>query len=124
MLTKEPGPEVIKLFPAEHEILPANKQQITGKYCCFLAQFSWAKFSYAYEYENANISWHFPIYQQRKFHAQLNWAWNFFITLGSANAYTVKLENLKKTYNNDRKVHVKPIICFSYSQTKKKNWKY
>ena len=27
---------------------------------------------YAYEYENANIIWHFHIYQQRKFHAQLS----------------------------------------------------
>ena len=27
---------------------------------------------YVYEYENANFSWHFHIYQQRKFHAQLS----------------------------------------------------
>ena len=27
---------------------------------------------YAYEYENANISWYFHIYKQRKFHAQLS----------------------------------------------------
>ena len=27
---------------------------------------------YAYKYENANISWHFHIYQQRKFQAQLS----------------------------------------------------
>ena len=26
----------------------------------------------AYQYENANISWHFHIYQQRKLHAQLS----------------------------------------------------
>ena len=28
------------LSSAEHEILPANKQQITDRYSCFLAQFS------------------------------------------------------------------------------------
>ena len=27
------------------------------------------------KYENANNSWHFHIYLQRKFHAQLSWAW-------------------------------------------------
>ena len=46
----KPGSEVIKLFfmlnSDEHEIFSANK------------------------YENANNSWHFHIYKQRKFHAQ------------------------------------------------------
>ena len=45
------GPKVIKHFfmlnSAEHEIFSANK------------------------YENANKSWHFHIYKQRKFHSQL-----------------------------------------------------
>ena len=29
----------------------------------------------ANKYENANYCWHFQIYLQRKFHAQLSWAW-------------------------------------------------
>ena len=31
---------------------------------------------------NANSCWHFNIYEQEKFYAQLSWAWNFFITSG------------------------------------------
>ena len=42
---------------AEHEIFSANK------------------------YENANNSLHFHIYLQRKFHAQLSWAWENFYNL-------------------------------------------
>ena len=38
---------------------------------------------YAYEYENASISWHFHIYRQRNFHAQLSWAWKKFYNLGA-----------------------------------------
>ena len=38
---------------------------------------------YAYEYENANISWHFHICQQRKFQALLSWEWKQFYNLGS-----------------------------------------
>ena len=50
-INKTPDPEVMKLFfmldSAEHEIFSANK------------------------YENANNSWHFHIYLQRYFHAQI-----------------------------------------------------
>ena len=71
-----PGPKILKYFPfsfsAEHEILPANKEQIIDKYRCFLLSLAECEIFSAYEYENANISWHFHIYQQRKFHAQLS----------------------------------------------------
>ena len=36
----------------------------------------------ANEYENANYCWHFHIYWQRKFHAQVSWAWKKFYNLG------------------------------------------
>ena len=71
------GPEVIKLFfvlnSAEHEICPANKSQITNN-CNFFLLLNIAEhenFS-ANKYENANDRWHFHIYQQRNFHAQLS----------------------------------------------------
>ena len=38
---------------------------------------------YANKYENANFCWHFHIYSQRKFHAQLSWAWKKFYNLGA-----------------------------------------
>ena len=38
----------------------------------FLLSLAECEIFYAYEYENANSSWHFHIYQQRKFHAQLS----------------------------------------------------
>ena len=44
---------------AEHEIFSADK------------------------YENANFCWHFHIYYQRKFNAQLSWAWKKFYNLGA-----------------------------------------
>ena len=37
----------------------------------------------ANKYENANYCWHFHIYKQRKFHAQLSWAWKRFYDLGA-----------------------------------------
>ena len=52
-------------------ILLANKQKLV----------SLTEIFYAYENENANISWHSCIYQQRKFHAQLSWAWKKFYNL-------------------------------------------
>ena len=58
------------LDSAEHEILPANKQQITE--VVFLLNLAEYEILYAYEYENANISWHFHIYKHTKFHAQLS----------------------------------------------------
>ena len=33
------------------------------------------------KYENANNSWHFHIYKQKKFHAQPSWAWKRFYKL-------------------------------------------
>ena len=75
------------LNSSEHEIFPANKQQITDKLCCcffvvvvvfcfvclfFLLSLAECEIFYAHEYENANSSWHFHIYQQRIFHAQLS----------------------------------------------------
>ena len=42
----------------------------------------------AHEYEIANISWHFHIYQQRKFHAQLSRAQKSFITSAPGFAMT------------------------------------
>ena len=59
------------LNSAEHEILPA-KQQITDKYIYFLLSLAEYEIVYAFECENANRSWHFHIYEQRKFHAQLS----------------------------------------------------
>ena len=32
----------------------------------------------ANKYENANYCWHFHIYEQIKFHAQVSWAWKTF----------------------------------------------
>ena len=58
------------LNSAEHESLLVNEQQITDKYNIFLSLADCENF-YAYKYENFNISWHFHIYQQRKFHAQM-----------------------------------------------------
>ena len=43
------------LNSAENEILPANKQQITDKYSCFLLSSAVCEIIYAYEYEIANI---------------------------------------------------------------------
>ena len=57
------------LNSAEHEILPANKQKITGKYSYFFIRVGWCEIFYANEYENANISRLFNMYQQRKIHA-------------------------------------------------------
>ena len=58
------------LNSAEHEICPANESQIIKNCKYFLAIHSWAN-----KYENANYSWYFHIYLQRKFHAWLRWAW-------------------------------------------------
>ena len=63
---------IFMLSSAEHKLLPANKQQTTDNYRYFLLTLAEGEIFYAYEYENANISWHFHIYQQRKFPAQLS----------------------------------------------------
>ena len=59
------------LNSAEHEILPANKQQILISTVVFLLSLAECEIVYAYEYENVNIGWHFHVHQQRKFHFQL-----------------------------------------------------
>ena len=61
------------LNSAEHEICPANtcKSKITNNYKFFLLKKDGHENSSANKYENANY-WHFHIYQQSKFHAQLN----------------------------------------------------
>ena len=41
---------------------------------------------FANKYENANFYWHFHIHKQRKFHAQLSWAWKKFYDLGARSA--------------------------------------
>ena len=53
------------LNSAEHEISPANKQQNTDTVVFMLSLAECAIFC-AYKYENANISWHFHLYQQKK----------------------------------------------------------
>ena len=39
--------------------------------------------SSANKYENSNYCWHFHIYWQENFHAQLRWAWKMFYNLGA-----------------------------------------
>ena len=66
---------VIKLSmlnSAEHEILPAIDNEMIINAVVFALSLAGCEIFYAYEYENANNSWHFHIHQQRKFHAQLS----------------------------------------------------
>ena len=65
----------------EHEICPANKSLITDNCKHFLPDIAEHENFSAYKYENANYCWHFHIYQQRKVHAQLRWAWKRFYNL-------------------------------------------
>ena len=73
---KRLGPEVIKLFSCSTQLsmkfylLMNSKLQIST--VVFLLNLAEYVIFSAYEYENANISWHFYIYQQRKFLAQLS----------------------------------------------------
>ena len=60
------------LNPSEHEILLLINNKLLISLVVFLFSFPECEILYAYEYENANISWHFHINQQRKFHAQLS----------------------------------------------------
>ena len=53
----------------------------------FLLNLAECEIFYAYGYENVNISWHFHINQQRKFHAQLSWACKKFYNLGACSCY-------------------------------------
>ena len=80
------GPEVIKLFSCSTQLstkfqllietkLPTNKEVYCFKSlrCCIY---------HAYKCLNANNCWHFNIYEQDKFCAQLSWAWKKFYNLG------------------------------------------
>ena len=71
-----PGPEVIKLYPCSTQLsmkfyLLLNSQFLINT-IVFLLSLAEFEIFYAYEYEKANSSWHFHIYEQRKFHAQLS----------------------------------------------------
>ena len=70
------------LNSAEHEIFHSSTSQITNNAKFFLAKHNWAWNFPANKYENANYCWHFHIYKQRKFHAQLSWAWKKLYNLG------------------------------------------
>ena len=81
----KPGPEVIKLFSCSTQLstkfqllirtkIPTNKEVSWLKslrYCIY----------HTYKCENANNCWHFNIYGQGKFLAQLRWAWKKFYNL-------------------------------------------
>ena len=54
-------PNSFSLNIAEHEIFSAYKYESAND-----------KIFSAYKYENANYRWHFHIYKQRNFHAQLS----------------------------------------------------
>ena len=84
---RNPGPEVIKLFSCSTQlsmkfVLLINLKLLTILNSFLLNIAEHENFS-ANKYENANLSWHFHIYWQRKFHAQLSWAWKKFYNLGA-----------------------------------------
>ena len=54
--------------------LPINSKLLTRTVVFVLNLAQYEAFS-AYKYENADFSWHFYIYQQRKFYAQLSLDW-------------------------------------------------
>ena len=67
-----------KLNSSEHEICPANKSQIINN-----GEFFWLNID---EHENFSANKYETIvgifiYKQRKFHAQLSWAWKKFYNL-------------------------------------------
>ena len=66
------GPEVITLVPCSTQLSMKFYMLINGKLLIspvvFLLNSAECEIFYAYEYENATNSWHFHIYQQRKFH--------------------------------------------------------
>ena len=84
-----PGAEFIKIFfmlnSVEHEICSAYKSQITNYSKFFPVKVKLAEHEILSDdkCKNANYCWHFHIYLQRKFHAQLSWAWNEFYNLGA-----------------------------------------
>ena len=68
---------------------PATKFQITNNFKFFLANIAEHENFSANKYENANYCWHFHIYWQRNFQAQLSWAWKKFYNLGASITETV-----------------------------------
>ena len=96
-----PGPEVIKLLPCSTQLsmefyLLINSKLLISTVIFLLSLAEYEIFS-AYEYENANISWHFHIYQQRKFHAQLSWARKKFYNLGTRPSSDLEILLLSET---------------------------
>ena len=63
------------LNSAEHDNFPANNLKLLTIANSFLLNIAEHENFSANKYENANYCWNFHIYQQRKFHAQLSWAW-------------------------------------------------
>ena len=91
-----PDPEVIKLFSCSTELsmklvllIKLKLLTITNSFLLNIAEHE--TFS-TNKYENANYIWHFHIYKQRKFHAQLSWAWKKFYNL---KARTISCNNVK-----------------------------
>ena len=65
---------------------------------------------YANKFLNANSCWHFNIYEQDKFRAQLSWVWNKFYNLwASSPSYETKLVDISRTCSNCIK-HVRNCI--------------
>ena len=88
----QPGSDVIKLFMCSAYLsmklqlhikteIPTNKEVSCFKSlrCCIY---------HANKYENANDCWHFNIYEQDKFPAQLRSMKKYFLTLGPELAAT------------------------------------
>ena len=82
---KRPGPEVIKLFSCstqlstKFQLLIKTKILTNGEVYCFMSLR--CCIYHANKCLNANNCWHFNIYEQDKFHAQLSWAWKKFYNL-------------------------------------------
>ena len=69
------------LILVEHEILNAHKYKNIKKFSFFQTQI-------CREYYFS--CWHFNIYEQEKFHAQLSWAWKKFYNLGPWSCLSLK----------------------------------
>ena len=81
------APEVINFFSCSTQlsmnfVLLINLKLLTSANSFLHNMAEHENFS-ANKYENDNFCWHFHIYLQRKFHAQLNWAWKKFYNLGA-----------------------------------------
>ena len=70
------------LNSAEHKIFMLINLKLLTIANSFLLNIAEHEIFSANKYENANNSWRFHIYWQRKFHAQLFWAWKKFYNLG------------------------------------------